>query len=177
LPLGAYLKEEIKWVIAWGCRHSSNLHSQVYDCKTARGWRRGFRVRRWWRGRLDPGENTFYRLAQIESITNTFVNFEKFIPCWVLRKCKEKVYWINLLELWYTKFSRTIRLRQTYELKTWLDLYRVLTCDVRAVIPVEFSLVCRPLCGPGLGFSPFENASNNFFVDAGVKSSYRAISI
>lgn len=46
-----------------------------------------------------------------------------------------------------------------------------LTFDVSEVSPAEFSLVFRPLCGPGFGFWPFANASRIFFVVAGVRSS------
>lgn len=50
------------------------------------------------------------------------------------------------------------------------------TFDVKAVSPAEFSLVCRPLCGPGLGFSPLTNASRILLVVSGVKSSYKKVS-
>jgi hypothetical protein len=46
-----------------------------------------------------------------------------------------------------------------------------LTFDVSEVSPAEFSLVFRPLCGPGFGFCPFAKASRTFFVVAGVRSS------
>jgi len=45
------------------------------------------------------------------------------------------------------------------------------TLNVSAVNPAEFSLVRRPLCGPGFGFCPFANASNIFFVVSAVRSS------
>jgi hypothetical protein len=48
-----------------------------------------------------------------------------------------------------------------------------LTFVVKVVRPAEFSLVCRPLWGPGLGFSPLAKASRIVLVDSGVKSSYR----
>lgn len=47
------------------------------------------------------------------------------------------------------------------------------TLDASAVRPAEFSLVYRPLCGPGLGFSPFAKASKILRVVSGVRSSYK----
>ena len=46
------------------------------------------------------------------------------------------------------------------------------TFSVSAVRPAEFSDVCRPLCGPGLGFSPFLNAASTLRVVSEVRSSY-----
>ena len=45
------------------------------------------------------------------------------------------------------------------------------TFSVSAVRPAEFSDVCRPLCGPGLGFSPFLNAASTLRVVSEVRSS------
>jgi hypothetical protein len=52
-----------------------------------------------------------------------------------------------------------------------------LTLEVSAVMPAEFSLVRRPLWGPGFGFSPRAKALMIFLVVAGVKSSYTEIHV
>ena len=49
------------------------------------------------------------------------------------------------------------------------------TLLVNDVSPAEFSLVCRPLCGPGFGFSPLAKASRIFRVVSGVRSSFRIV--
>lgn len=47
----------------------------------------------------------------------------------------------------------------------------MLTFEVSAVSPAEFSLVCRPLWGPGLGFFPDLKAFKTALVVSGVRSS------
>ena len=78
----------------------------------------------------------------------------------------------DLTELWSAEFSGTVRLEKLYEAIGTEARRAETTLDVSAVNPAEFSLVWRPLCGPGFGFCPFKNASNIFFVVSAVRSSY-----
>lgn len=81
-----------------------------------------------------------------------------------------------LSELWETMFSGSIRLvNWSVELKT-ISEARGPAFDVSAVRAAEFSLVWRPLWGPGLGFCPFPNAFKTFFVVSTVKSSWLSMS-
>lgn len=75
-----------------------------------------------------------------------------------------------LLEFGLAEFAWTIRLH-IINIMTPCGGERSRTLLVSAVRPAEFSLVCRPLCGPGLGFSPLAKASRIALVVSGVRSS------
>lgn len=78
----------------------------------------------------------------------------------------------NLTELRGAEFSGTVWLDNRVRQQEWSQGQLEQTLDASAVNPAEFSLVWRPLCGPGSGFCPFENASSIFFVVSAVRSSY-----
>ena len=79
----------------------------------------------------------------------------------------------DLAKLRCTMLAGSVRLKELREHSTLIETKNThtRTLDVRDVSPAEFSLVCRPLCGPGLGFSFFLKASRSRRVVSGVRSS------
>ena len=110
-------------------------------------------------------------------MTTLQVDFYDLIPCIVLERyilCHH-VLRLTSLEFSCAELSGPVWL-SILEHKANNHTMANNTFDARAVRPAAFSLVCRPLCGPCLGFSPLAKASRIFLVVSGVKSSYIKIS-